>query len=67
MGPAEVAAFAAGHPGGKPWVVLDACDEDERKRVAWLKAYVRAWELAGKPSRTREVLEPIIAAAAAEH
>ena len=25
MGPAEVAAFAARHGGGKPWVVLDAC------------------------------------------
>jgi putative transposase len=64
MGAAEAAAFAREARGRKPWTVFDACDEDERGRVARIRKYIRAWELAGRPSRTPEELAPIIAATA---
>ncbi len=53
-------------PNAPPRAILDACTAVEKKVVDWKRAYVRAWEDAGRPSRTIAVLTPLIAATARE-
>ena len=49
-----------------PRAILDTCTAADKKVVDWKRAYVRAWEDAGRPSRTPAGLEPVIAATARE-
>ena len=61
---AEKHALANKHPGGRPREILDTCDKASKLRVDWIRKYVRGWEEAGRPSRTVEQLQPVIAAVA---
>ena len=49
-----------------PRTILDTCTAVQKKIVDWKRTYVRAWEDAGRPSRTIAMLEPLIAATAHE-
>ena len=50
----------------RPRAILDSCTDAEKKIVDWKRAYVRAWEDAGRPSRTIAALGPLIEEAARE-
>ena len=49
-----------------PRAILDTCTDMDKKIVDWKRIYVRAWEGAGRPSRTIPVLGAIIAEIARE-
>ena len=63
---AEKHALQNKHPGGRAREVLDTCDKANKLRVDWIRKYVRGWEEAGRPSRTVEQLQPVIATVARE-
>ena len=49
-----------------PRTILDTCTASGKKVVDWKRTYVRAWEDAGRPSRTPGGLGPLITATARE-
>jgi putative transposase len=66
--PAEVAAEAYEHPGGRPRVGFDSSNREQDaasvKDAQRKLRYIAAWERAGCPSRTPEKLGPIVHAVA---